>query len=176
VEGGTANAYVYALDPINGDDYSGMQSLSDFLVSALRYTPPLFAKVAAINSATTARAVSTVPFKKIDSTTTPIAIPKGLFIDKAVWKNDTLRVYPTTFGRYVWGPYHQEMGEMAWTEVIIRAPAADTPGMRDQFFCHWDFVRLPIKDVGAPHKESWNLDSNRPSIGYWPTVMHRCNP
>ncbi len=43
--------------------------------------------------------------------------------------------------------------------------------MEDQFYCHWDIVRLR-----APNKESWNLDSWRPNVGYWNTVRAQCNP
>ncbi|AAT90068.1 conserved hypothetical protein [Leifsonia xyli subsp. xyli str. CTCB07] len=40
-----------------------------------------------------------------------------------------------------------------------------------QFICHWDIVRYR-----APNKVSWNLDKNRPNVGYAATVAAQCNP
>lgn len=102
----------------------------------------------------------------------PIKI-NGLFISKAQWDKGTLRVYPTQVARLTFGPAAPTVGVAAWAELVLAVPEANTAGMRDQFFCHWDVVRYPMV---APRKESWNLDSNRPSVGYPQTILDECNP
>ena len=42
--------------------------------------------------------------------------------------------------------------------------------MRDQLYCHFDFVRF--RD---PNKTSWNLDKNRPYVAYATLVERQCN-
>ncbi|WP_245717191.1 DUF2599 domain-containing protein [Nocardia jejuensis] len=79
-----------------------------------------------------------------------------------------LLVYPTQPGRKDTFP---TAGERAWQEVLSSAPDADTPGMRDQFICHWEWAR-----VVAPDKPSWNLEPWRPDVGYQATVNALCNP
>jgi len=91
--------------------------------------------------------------------------PAGVFVSKVAWEGSTLKVYPTGVGRY--SPIG---GGSAWQEVIRRAPRANTPAMFDQFFCHWDFVR-----IRQHRKESWNLDASRPDGTYWDTVANNCN-
>lgn len=59
----------------------------------------------------------------------------------------------------------------AWAQVLSLARDADSPGMHDQFRCHWEFAR-----VVAPDKPSWNLEPWRPAVGYARTVAARCNP
>ncbi|MBC7292192.1 MAG: DUF2599 domain-containing protein, partial [Actinotalea sp.] len=44
---------------------------------------------------------------------------------------------------------------------------ATGPGMRDQLECH---------ALGAPDKESWNLEPWRPDVGLLATLAARCNP
>ncbi|WP_433665063.1 DUF2599 domain-containing protein [Nocardia sp. CA-128927] len=79
-----------------------------------------------------------------------------------------LLVYPTPAGRQTTFP---GTDERAWQEVLAQAPDADTPGMRDQFICHWTWARLV-----EPDKPSWNLEPWRPAVGYQATVEARCNP
>lgn len=40
-------------------------------------------------------------------------------------------------------------------------------GMRDQYMCHRNF---------AKDKVPWNLEPDRPDVGYARTVAARCNP
>jgi hypothetical protein len=61
--------------------------------------------------------------------------------------------------------------DRAWGEVLAAAPDAGTPGMYDQFKCHWQWARLV-----APGKPSWNLEPWRPAVGYDATVAASCNP
>ncbi len=55
----------------------------------------------------------------------------------------------------------------AWRRIVRAVPAADTPGMRDQFICHASF---------ASTKDAWYLEPARPAVGYWRTVAAGCNP
>lgn len=86
-------------------------------------------------------------------------------------------VYPTSYGRSWaatftdWTGLFGNLGEAAWREVVRMAPTANNRSMKNQFLCHWDVVKFR-----APNKESWNLDSGRPDVGYTATVRAQCNP
>lgn len=112
------------------------------------------------------------------TTTAPAGIPAtdpypdSPLIDHTQWTNDSdgrrLHVYPTPAGRDDWFPAALHR---AWGEVLKDAPDADTPGMFDQFECHWQWARLV-----DPDKPSWNLEPWRPAVGYDATVQALCNP
>ncbi|GAA5106241.1 hypothetical protein GCM10023319_76840 [Nocardia iowensis] len=93
-------------------------------------------------------------------------------IDRVVWTDGAdgtrLMIYPTDAGRQ--DPF-PPAGERAWQEVLRQAGTADTPGMRDQFLCHWDWARIAM-----PDKPSWNIEPWRPAVGYPATVAALCNP
>jgi hypothetical protein len=59
----------------------------------------------------------------------------------------------------------------AWAEVLALAPDADTPGMYQQFICHWELAEL-----GQPGKTSWNLEPWRPAVSDEQMLDSRCNP
>ena len=66
-------------------------------------------------------------------------------------------------------------GAAAWQETLDEAdstgyPDPDTDSMRNQFYCHWDWVRIVQAD-----KPSWNLDSGLPDKGYSGFVQDGCN-
>ena len=89
-------------------------------------------------------------------------------IDRTSWVSGTLQVYPTWWGRTTgvaarWA---------AWDEVVSKTPGnrENTPSMRDQLYCHFDFVRLR-----APNKPSWNLDLSVPVMDYATLVLRQCN-
>ncbi|MGO2037572.1 MAG: DUF2599 domain-containing protein [Brevibacterium sp.] len=98
-------------------------------------------------------------------------------IKKTVWakKNNkyspTLKVYPTTWGRtassiargYAWEETRTKTKRKGW-------PNPNTKSMKNQFYCHYDFVR-----IRAPRKESWNLDTKLPNRGYWGFAKKGCN-
>jgi Protein of unknown function (DUF2599) len=98
--------------------------------------------------------------------------PVPALIDHVRWTvisdGRRLQVFPTAAGRSDASPAG---GEQAWTQVLAKAPTADTPGMHDQFLCHWNFAR-----VIEPAKTSWNLEPWRPAVGYAATVSALCNP
>ncbi|MEC3956600.1 DUF2599 domain-containing protein [Nocardia sp. CDC153] len=98
--------------------------------------------------------------------------PDQPLIDHTEWTDEIdgrrLHVYPTQAGRKDTFPAALDR---AWQEVLTDAPDADTPGMYDQFRCHWEWAR-----VVAPDKPSWNLEPWRPAVGYDATVVAMCNP
>jgi Protein of unknown function (DUF2599) len=85
----------------------------------------------------------------------------------------SLQVYPTVSGRAAakalgsTGPDADE----AWSEVLALAPDAGTPGMREQFLCHWE-----VAEVLQPGKTSWNLEPWRPVVDDATMVGSGCNP
>jgi hypothetical protein len=85
----------------------------------------------------------------------------------------SLRVYPTASGRAAAralgsaGPDADE----AWSEVLALAPDAGTPGMREQFLCHWE-----VAEVLQPGKTSWNLEPWRPVVDDTTMIGSGCNP
>ena len=102
------------------------------------------------------------------------------YVDRALWTQESqwnqlssLRVYPTANGRAAAiriGSSSPEADE-AWSEVLAQAPQADTPGMRNQFRCHWDFA-----ETLQPGKVSWNLEPWRPVVDDATMVSSGCNP
>jgi hypothetical protein len=99
------------------------------------------------------------------------------YVDHTQWTQwnqlSSLRVYPTASGRAAatrLGSSSPE-AEEAWSEVLAQAPQADTPGMRMQFRCHWDFA-----EVAQPGKVSWNLEPWRPVVDDATMVSSGCNP
>ncbi|MDT5145797.1 MAG: hypothetical protein QOC58_442 [Mycobacterium sp.] len=104
------------------------------------------------------------------------SLPMPPFVDHAQWAQwsglSSLRVYPTPSGRMA----ARETGssaaaDEAWAEVLALAPNADTPGMRAQFLCHWQFAEL-----ARPGKVSWNLEPWRPVVDDAEMVAAGCNP
>jgi Protein of unknown function (DUF2599) len=99
------------------------------------------------------------------------------FVDHTQWAQwdhlPSLRVYPTTSGRAAArqlgsaGPDADE----AWSEVLALAPDAGTPGMREQFLCHWE-----LAEVLEPGKVSWNLEPWRPVVDATTMIGSGCNP
>jgi hypothetical protein len=97
------------------------------------------------------------------------------YIDHTTWQHwgdlSTLRVYPTTQGREAARTPDDAQGAEAWSEVLAFAPDADSPGMRAQFMCHWDFA-----EIAQPGKTSWNLEPWRLVVDDQTMVDTRCNP
>lgn len=99
------------------------------------------------------------------------------YIDTVTWVTyrgmPTLRVYPTWAGREVAGDWAKTpaQGDEAWGEVLALAPDGDTPGMRAQFLCHWNFA-----EFAQPGKTSWDLEPWRPAVDDNAMALARCNP
>jgi hypothetical protein len=99
------------------------------------------------------------------------------FVDHVQWTQQnqlaSLRVYPTASGRAAarqLGSAGPDASE-AWSEVLALAPDAKTPGMREQFLCHWD-----LAEVAEPGKASWNLEPWRPVVDAATMASAGCNP
>lgn len=75
----------------------------------------------------------------------------------------SLAVVPTTWARTP--NLAADVG--VWSQLIALEPEADTRTMHDQLTCH---------TIGAPNKESWNLEPWRPEVGLLETMAARCNP
>jgi len=98
------------------------------------------------------------------------------FIDHTEWTQWTglasLRVFPTPSGRAAARlPGTSAAADEAWTEVLALSPDADTPGMRAQFICHWQFA-----EKAQPGKASWNLEPWRPVVDDAEMFASACNP
>jgi Protein of unknown function (DUF2599) len=106
----------------------------------------------------------------------PGAGPRTPFVDHTQWAQwgrlTSLRVYPTPAGRAA----ARQAGtaaaaDEAWAEVLALSPDADTPGMRAQFICHWQFAEFV-----QPGKTSWNLEPWRPVVDDTEMIASGCNP
>src|SRR5271163_4277899 len=79
--------------------------------------------------------------------------------------------YPPPFIDHAeWTQWNQAADE-AWAELLALAPNAGTPGMRQQFQCHWE-----LAEVVEPGKVSWNLEPWRPVVDDPTMVGSGCNP
>jgi len=56
---------------------------------------------------------------------------------------------------------------LAWAQIVAAEPEVDAATMRDQLACHM---------LGAPDKETWNLEPWRPDVGLLEVLAARCNP
>lgn len=105
-------------------------------------------------------------------------------VSKTVWqwqpayKGYTLKVYPTVWGRAgafvtVGGATYFWLRSSFWNEVKSKTAGTreETNSMRDQFYCHVDFVR-----IYDPKKASWNIDTWRPNVSYKEMTRSDCNP
>jgi len=106
----------------------------------------------------------------------PVAEPGPPFVDHTQWAQwghrASLRVYPTPAGRAAARQAGSTAAaDEAWAEVLALSPDADTPGMRAQFICHWQFA-----EFAQPGKTSWNLEPWRPVVDDAEMVASGCNP
>jgi hypothetical protein len=102
-------------------------------------------------------------------------VPGPPYIDHVQWAKwgdmSSLRVYPTQSGRRASLVATTSAADEAWAEVLKLSPDADTPGMRDQFMCHWELAEL-----AEPGKVSWNLEPWRNVVSDEEMVATHCNP
>lgn len=128
---------------------------------------------------------STAPVRTPESTTTTPAPPDATrdrrsttprpappFVESATWGDsdygETLLVAPSVSGRQAWGA---DDAATAWREVLALVPEADTPGMWEQFDCHWTWARLL-----EPGKPTWNIEPWRPDVSPERMLAEGCNP
>jgi Protein of unknown function (DUF2599) len=128
-----------------------------------------------VNTVATSAAASAAALVALFGVAPALADP-GVFIDHTEWTHwgrlMSLRVYPTPSARVASRqPGAAGAGDEAWAEVLTFAPDADTPGMRAQFLCHWQFA-----EIVQPGKTSWNLEPWRPVVDDAEMVASGCNP
>jgi hypothetical protein len=99
--------------------------------------------------------------------------PPPPYIDHTEWIHwadlSSLRVYPTPAGREASTDLISP--DEAWSEVLVDAPDANLPGMREQFVCHWQ-----VAEFVEPGKPSWNLEPWRPVVDQAKMLAAGCNP
>jgi hypothetical protein len=103
-------------------------------------------------------------------------VPAPPYVDHVRWAKwgdmSSLRVYPTPAGRQAsLQPGTDAQAGEAWSEVLTLSPDADTPGMKDQFLCHWHYAELV-----EPGKVSWNLEPWRNVVPEEDMIAAGCNP
>lgn len=118
----------------------------------------------------TTDAPSTSPRSSTSSATTASdsvsALPR--LVDVAEWvERDGTRALKVTPSQLLRDSSDPAVFEEAWRRVLVAIPAADEPGLKDQFVCHAAF---------AASKDAWYLEPDRPDVGYWETVRAGCNP
>lgn len=106
---------------------------------------------------------------------TPSAPPD--YIIEAHWEDaaegPTLVVTPSEAARAAVGSF--QAGVDGWDQLVSRYPdprldeAASR--MRYQYICHQQFAT-----IDEPDKPTWDLELDRPDVGYTETVAARCNP
>ncbi|MDV7999800.1 DUF2599 domain-containing protein [Rhodococcus sp. IEGM 1408] len=105
-------------------------------------------------------------------TALPNAAPAAPLIAAATWADSdfgvTLKVAPTPAGREAWDSL---AAAEAWQQVLRLAPEAGSPGMREQFDCHWTWARIL-----EPDKPTWNIEPWRPVVGADRMLAEGCNP
>ena len=104
------------------------------------------------------------------------ANPATPYVDHVEWAKwgdlSSLRVFPTPIARQLAAQLGTTLqADEAWAEVLALVPDANTPGMREQFFCHWTFA-----EHVEPGKASWNLEPWRPQVPREAMVAAGCNP
>lgn len=92
-----------------------------------------------------------------------VAVRSATWADRDDEGGRSLAVVPSDWARGGGLAVHA----LLWAQVIAAAPDADSQGMHDQLTCH---------QIGAPDKESWNLEPWRPEVGLVQTMLERCNP
>lgn len=90
------------------------------------------------------------------------AVRSATWADRDDEGGRSLAVVPTTWAR----TGGLAASEAVWAQLIALVPEADLPQMHDQLVCH---------TIGAPDKESWNLEPWRPDVGLLATMAARCN-
>ncbi|HEY0218086.1 MAG TPA: DUF2599 domain-containing protein [Cellulomonas sp.] len=104
-----------------------------------------------------------VPAGTLTLTVAPTAVRSATWAVRDDEGGQSLAVVPSTWART--GGLAADEG--LWTQLVTQVPEAGTQAMHDQLTCH---------TIGAPDKESWNLEPWRPDVGLLATLAARCNP
>ncbi len=88
-------------------------------------------------------------------------------VQDAVWGKaeggKSLAVTPSGWAR----AWSQAASVGLWSQLVAREPDANSPSMRAQLECH---------QLGAPDKDTWNLEPWRPDVSAVDMIAARCNP
>lgn len=88
-------------------------------------------------------------------------------VQDAVWGHAeggrSLAVTPSAWAR----AYSRAATAGLWSQLVAREPDANTPTMQAQLECH---------QLGAPTKDTWNLEPWRPDVSAVDMIAARCNP
>lgn len=91
----------------------------------------------------------------------------GSTIETTSWGIDeggrSLAVTPTAWAR----GGGLAASDLTWAQLVQREPEADSPTMHAQLRCH---------ELGAPDKDTWNLEPWRPDVSDLEMIAARCNP
>jgi hypothetical protein len=152
---------------------SSAQPESAAPISSSRSAPPPAQPPSAPPSAPTSR-FSPAPGASQPEPTS--SVPPD-YIAQAHWAETedgpTLIVTPTDAARAAIGSW--TAGEFGWIQLealvagLAEHPARDS--LRHQFICHQQFATIE-----NPDKPTWDLEANRPDVGYLATVEAHCNP
>jgi hypothetical protein len=107
----------------------------------------------------------------------PATRPQPAYIAEAHWEETeegpTLVVTPTDEARAAKGSWLA--GSAGWDQPEAAVDGlAQHPGrvhLRHQYICHQQFATIE-----APDKPTWDLEADRPDVGYAATVEAKCNP
>lgn len=106
---------------------------------------------------------ATVPPATVRLTLATVAVRSATWADLDDEGGRSLAVVPSTWAR----GGGLVVDALLWAQLVAAQPEADSQGMHDQLTCH---------QIGAPEKESWNLEPWRPDVGLVQAMLARCNP
>lgn len=110
-----------------------------------------------------------IAYQPVTAPTTATLTLATVAVRSAEWRDiddeggRSLAVVPSTWAR----GGGLAVDALLWAQLVTVQPEADSQTMHDQLTCH---------QVGAPDKESWNLEPWRPDVGLVQTMLARCNP
>jgi hypothetical protein len=121
--------------------------------------------------------VQAAPSAPSQSSQAPSPSAPPNYIAAAHWEETdegpTLVVTPTAAARAAVGSF--AAGAAGWSQLEAVVPGlADHPRrtrLRDQHICHQQFATIE-----EPDKATWDLEADRPDVGYPATVQAKCNP
>ncbi|WP_263118200.1 DUF2599 domain-containing protein [Cellulomonas sp. RIT-PI-Y] len=105
----------------------------------------------------------TTELSTVTLTVATVAVRSATWADIDDEGGRSLAVVPSTWAR----GGGLAVDALLWAQLIAAQPEADSQTMHDQLTCH---------QIGAPDKESWNLEPWRPEVGLVQTLLARCNP
>lgn len=133
--------------------------------------PTLHTEILPADAQSNTKSLTILVALSADSPPTTVSIAAGSSAATAATWNQaeggkSLQVTPSAWGRSG-GLAVMEYGWPSVLELIGTKSEANSDSMRNQFQCH---------AIGAPNKETWNLEPWRPDVGLLKFMAARCNP